>query len=139
MFANGIINCNEASSSFGDGIHRLRLYARLLQKKDYCISFTRVRVITTSASHRFDTRVQIENMTFLFTFEPERLPAIMFERDGVHFTLHFSGSLSITGINRPRDVNSVVIRSFSNCARVYKRKRGAETLEYGRYDFRRLS
>ena len=41
-------------------------------------------------------------------YEPELFPAIMFNREGVHFTLHLSGSLIITGIKRQKDIDDII-------------------------------
>ena len=108
VFSTGVIITNGKSRSFEEGIQRLRRYARLLQKKGYCNALTRVKVVTASASHRLETSVKLENVPFPYTYEPELFPAAMFRREGIHFTLHLSGALLVTGIKRPEDFDGVV-------------------------------
>ena len=108
VFASGAIICNGKCQSFKEGIQRLRRYARLLQKMGYCHTLTGVKVVTVSACHRLDHVIKYENVPFTVTYEPEIFPAAMFKRDGIHFTLHLSGALLITGIKRPKDLDDVV-------------------------------
>ena len=108
LFANGKINCNGKCSSIQEGIRRLRRYARLLQRKGCPVRLSNVRVLTVSASHRFDDRVTLDCIPFDFKYDPELFPAIMFKRQGIHFTLHFSGTLLITGIKGHKDIEYVV-------------------------------
>ena len=108
IFANGYINCNGSCESFRGGIKRLRRYARLLQKLGYCHTLTDVKIITASASHRLDGKVKLEHIPFKYRYEPELFPAIMFKREDIHFTLHFSGALIITGIKKPEDIDDVI-------------------------------
>jgi TATA-box binding protein (TBP) (component of TFIID and TFIIIB) len=108
LFSNGKINCNGKSSSFDDGIKRLRRYARLLQKNGYCRSLSKIKVITASATHQLENVVRPENIPVSYRYEPELFPALMFRREGVHFTLHLSGSLIITGIKRQKDIDNVI-------------------------------
>ena len=108
LFSNGKINCNGKSSSFDDGIKRLRRYARLLQKNGYCRSLSKIKVITASASHRLENVVRPENIPVSYRYEPELFPALMFKREGMHFTLHLSGSLIITGIKGQKDIDDVI-------------------------------
>jgi TATA-box binding protein (TBP) (component of TFIID and TFIIIB) len=52
--------------------------------------------------------VTLDRIPFDFKYDPELFPAIMFKRQGIHFTLHFSGTLLITGIKGHRDLENVV-------------------------------
>ena len=108
VFSNGTINCNGKCSSFDEGIKRLRRYARLLQKKGHCRNLSGVKIVTASASHRLENPVRTENIPVSFRYEPELFPAIMFRREGLHFTLHLSGALIITGIKRQKDIDDVI-------------------------------
>ena len=108
LFPNGVINCNGKCNSFREGVRRLRRYARIFQKKGYCTALRYVKIVTASATHRLETRVKLENVPLPYTYEPERFPAIMFKREGVHFTLHFSGVLIVTGIKKQKDIDNVV-------------------------------
>lgn len=95
-------------TSFQEGIKRLRCYARLLQRKGFRNCLEDVNIITASACHRFDEIVRLQNIPFDYTYNPEVFPAIMFKRGGIHFTLHFSGALLITGIKCSKDINEVI-------------------------------
>ncbi|KAK3105251.1 hypothetical protein FSP39_020839 [Pinctada imbricata] len=108
VFTNGYINCNGPCESFEEGIKRLRRYARLLQKLGYCYTLTGIKIITASASHRLDGKVTLEHIPFKYRYEPELFPAIMFKRNNIHFTLHFSGVLIITGIKKSKDLDDVI-------------------------------
>jgi TATA-box binding protein (TBP) (component of TFIID and TFIIIB) len=63
LFYNGKINCNGKFLSLQDGGRRLRRYARKLQKMDYPVRLTNVRVVTASTAHQFIERI-----------DPTRLP-----------------------------------------------------------------
>ncbi|XP_062588708.1 TATA-box-binding protein-like [Saccostrea cucullata] len=52
LFKSGAIQCNGKSSSFHEGIERLRRYARFLQRKGLCTNVMDIRVVTASATHR---------------------------------------------------------------------------------------
>jgi TATA-box binding protein (TBP) (component of TFIID and TFIIIB) len=67
-----------------------------------------IRVVTASATHQLEETVRIRNIPFKFTYEPEIFPGVRFRREGLHFALHFSDVLIITGIKSPKDVNEVV-------------------------------
>ena len=108
VFASGAIHCNGKCHTFKEAIRRLRRYARILQKNGHCTSLKHVKIITASACHRLEGTVKVENIPFACTFEPELFPAIMFRRKKIHFTLHFSGALIITGIKREKDMNRIV-------------------------------
>ena len=108
VFSNGVLNCNGKCSSFDEGIKRLRRYARLLQKLGHCRCLNKIKVITASATHRLENVVRPENIPVRYRYEPELFPALMFRREGVHFTLHLSGSLIITGIKRQKDIDNVI-------------------------------
>ena len=108
VFSNGTLNCNGKCSSFDEGIKRLRRYARLLQKMGHCRSLRKIKVITASTTHQLENIVRPENIPDSYRYEPELFPALMFKREGVHFTLHLSGSLIITGIKRQRDFDDVI-------------------------------
>ena len=108
VFASGAIICNGKCQSFKEGIQRLRRYARLLQKSGHCNALTGVKVVTASASHRLETRFKPESIPFPYTYEPELFPAVMFRRERIHFTLHLSGAMLMTGIKRPEDLDDVV-------------------------------
>ena len=72
------------------------------------MTLSQVRVLTASVSHRLDGRVTLERIPYDFRYEPELFPAVMFTRKGIHFTLHFSGALLITGIKTSRDLQNVI-------------------------------
>jgi TATA-box binding protein (TBP) (component of TFIID and TFIIIB) len=63
LFSNGKINCNGKCLSLQNGRRRLRRYARKLQKMDYPVRLTNVRVVTVSAAHQLTDRI-----------DPTRLP-----------------------------------------------------------------
>ena len=63
LFSNGKINCNGKCLSLQDGRCRLRRYARKLQKMNYPVRLTNVRVVTASAAQQLTDRI-----------EPTRLP-----------------------------------------------------------------
>nr|XP_022316631.1 TATA-box-binding protein 2-like [Crassostrea virginica] len=108
LFANGKVNCNGKCDTIQQGVRRLRRYSRLLQRKGCHVTLSNVRVLTVSASHRLDGRVTLERNPYDFRYEPELFPAVMFTRKGIHFTLHLSGALLITGIKKSRDLENVV-------------------------------
>ena len=104
IFSNGKINTNGKCSTFREGTQRLRRYARLLQRMGYAIRLNRVRLITASACHRLSGK--INPASFSEGYEPELFPALMFKRDGLHFTCHLSGTLIITGIKGKKDLDN---------------------------------
>ena len=63
LFSNGTISCNGKCLSLQDGRRRLRRYARKLQKMNYPVRLTNVRVVTASAAHQLTDRI-----------DPTRLP-----------------------------------------------------------------
>ena len=107
VFSNGKINCNGKCSSLQDGRRRLRRYARILQKLGNAINLRNVRVITASAAHRLNGRIDPQHLPQDFSYEPEFFPAVMFRRSGLHFTCHLSGIMLITGIKGEKDIDEV--------------------------------
>lgn len=52
IFSNGKINCNGRCSHFKAGLKRLRQYARILQRLEYPVRLSNVRLVTSSAVHK---------------------------------------------------------------------------------------
>ena len=71
------------------------------------MTLSNVRMLTATASLRLDGRLTLERIPYDFRYEPELFPAVMFRCKGIHFTLHFSGALLITGIKTSRDLQNV--------------------------------
>ena len=71
LFSNGKINCNGKCLSLQDGRRRLRRYARKLQKMDYPVQLTNVRVFTASAPHQLIERIDPTRLPKDFNYEPE--------------------------------------------------------------------
>lgn len=106
IFANGKINCNGKSVSLRAGVIRLRRYARILQKMGYLVNLTNVRLVTASAVHHFNVKVNPERLPD-YHYEPELFPSVMFRKYGIHFSLTLNGTLIITGIRGESDLTSV--------------------------------
>ena len=107
LFANGNINCNGKCSSVRAGKERLRRYARLLQRMGYAIKLQKIKLVTASAVHQLSERLDLERLQMDFSYEPELFPAVMFRRQGMHFTCHFTGKVLITGIKRKSDIDII--------------------------------
>ena len=107
LFSNGKINCNGKCLYLQDGRRRLRRYARKLQKMDYPVRLTNVRVVTASAAHQLTERIDPTRLPKDFSYEPELFPAVMFRRHGMHFICHLSGKTMITGIKRSNDLADI--------------------------------
>lgn len=108
LFSNGKINCNGKCSSFREGRHRLRRYARCLQKMGYPVYLSNVRLVTASAVHQLSGAIEPRQLPKDFTFEPELFPAVMFRRHGMHFTCHLNGKMLITGIKRHSNLDDIM-------------------------------
>jgi TATA-box binding protein (TBP) (component of TFIID and TFIIIB) len=107
LFSNGNINCNGKCLSLQDGRRCLRRYTRKLQKMNYPVQLTNVRVVTVSACHQLTDRIDPTRLPKDFSYEPELFPAVMFRRHGMHFICHLSGKTMITGIKRSSDLDDI--------------------------------
>lgn len=107
LFSNGKINCNGKCSSLLDGRQRLRRYARIIQKLGYKVELRNVKVITASAAHQLNGRIDPRQLPPHFSYEPELFPAVMFRREGFHYICHLSGKMIITGIKCDKDLDDI--------------------------------
>jgi TATA-box binding protein (TBP) (component of TFIID and TFIIIB) len=107
LFSNGKINCNGKCLPLQDGRRRLRRYARKLQKMDYSVRLTNVRVVTASAANQLNERIDQTRLPKDFSYEPELFPAVMFRRHGMHFICHLSGKTMITGMKGSSDLDDI--------------------------------
>lgn len=110
IFSNGKINCNGACDSFDTGLKRLRRYARYIQQIGYDVVLTNVQPVTVSAFHKLSSRLDLNSISpaLNFSYDPALFPAVMMRRNDIHFTCHLSGSVLITGIKRPKDLDEIV-------------------------------
>lgn len=110
IFSNGKINCNGACDSFDTGLKRLRSYARYIQQIGYDVVLTNVQPVTASAFHKLSSRLDLNSISpaLNFSYDPELFPAVMMRRNDIHFTCHLCGSVLITGIKRPKDLDEIV-------------------------------
>lgn len=110
IFSNGKINCNGACDSFDTGLKPLRRYARYIQRIGYDVVLTNVQPVTASAFHKLSSRLDVNSISpaLNFSYDPELFPAVMMRRNDIHFTCHLSGSVLITGIKRPKDLDEIV-------------------------------
>lgn len=110
IFSNGKINCNGACDSFDTGLKRLRSYARYIQQIGYDVVLTNVQPVTASAFHKLSSRLDLNSISpaLNFSYDPELFPAVMMRRNDIHFTYHLCGSVLITGIKRPKDLDEIV-------------------------------
>ncbi|XP_062609772.1 uncharacterized protein LOC134271580 [Saccostrea cucullata] len=89
LFVNGKINCSGKCGSIRESVRRLRGYARLLQRKGCPVTLTYVQVLTISANNHLEDRVMLDCIPFDYRYDPELFPAVMFNRERIHFTLKF--------------------------------------------------
>jgi hypothetical protein len=75
LFSNGKINCNGKCLSLQDGRRRLRRYARKLQKMNYPVRLTNVRVVTATAAHQLTDRIDPTRLPKDLSYEAELFPA----------------------------------------------------------------
>lgn len=110
IFSNGKINCNGACDSFDTGLKRLRRYARYIQQIGYDVVLTNVQPVTASAFHKLSSRLDLNSISpaLNFSYDPDLFPAVMMRRNDIHFTCHLCGSVLITGIKRPKDLDEIV-------------------------------
>ena len=76
----------------------------------YTVTLTKVRLVTASAVHKLSGRVNVNTLSRFFTcsYDPALFPAVMFRRNGIHFTSHLKGTILITGIKRARNIDDIV-------------------------------
>lgn len=110
IFSNGKINCNGRCINFKTGLKRLRQYARILQRLEYPVRLSNVRLVTASAVHKLSAVINVNSLYPMlnFTYDPELFPAVMLRRQGIHFTCHLRGTVLITGIKKSKDLDEVV-------------------------------
>lgn len=110
IFSNGKINCNGACDRFDTGLKRLRRYARYIQRIGYDVVLTNVQLVTAYAFHKLSSRLDVNSISpaLNFSYDTELFPAVMMRRNDIHFTCHLSGSVLITGIKRPKDLDDIV-------------------------------
>lgn len=65
---------------------------------------------TSSAFHKLSSRLNVNSISTAlnFSYVQEIVPAVMMRRSDIHFTCHLSGSVLITGIKRPQDLDEIV-------------------------------
>jgi len=107
LFSTGKINCNGKCSSLQEGRQRLRRYARIVQKLGYRVELRNIKVITASATHELNGRIDPRRLPLHFSYEPELFSAVMFPREGLHYICHLSGKMMITGIKRDEDLDDI--------------------------------
>lgn len=107
LFSTGKINCNGKCSSLLEGRQRLRRYARIVQKLGYRVELRNIKIITASAAHQLNGRIDPQQLPPHFSYEPELFPAVMFRREGLHYICHLSGKMMITGIKRDKDLDDI--------------------------------
>lgn len=110
IFSNGKINCNGACDRFDTGLKRLRRYARYIQRIGYDVVLTNVQLVTASAFHKLSSRLNVNSISpaLNFSYDAELFSAVMTRRNDIHFTCHLSGSVLITVIKRPKDLDDIV-------------------------------
>lgn len=107
LFSTGKINCNGKCSSLMEGRQRLRRYARIIQKLGYRVELRNIQVITTSAAHQLNGRIDPYQLPPHFSYEPELFPAVMFRRERLHYICHLSGKMMITCIKSNKDLDDI--------------------------------
>ena len=107
---HGKLMCNGKATSIIEARRRVRQYARLIQKAGYPIQLSRIRVITLSAIHTLSRPCNLRQLAKDLNafYEPELFPALMFKREGVHFTCFSTGKVIVTGIKKITQLNDVV-------------------------------
>jgi len=111
VFANGTIQCQGKARSLGEGIKRVRQYARILQTRGWPVVLSKIKVITASGFHilsgalNLDTLVQERRLIY----EPDLFPTANLTKDGVTFCCFSNGKIVIAGIKKKKDIDDVIV------------------------------
>ena len=109
VFHNGKMIVNGKVTSIKKAKRRLRRYARLLQKLGWNVQLKHINVKTISASYKIKEPVDLPQIVKYYrgSYEPERFPAAMFNKDCIHFTCFHSGSVIMTGIKNEKQLLTI--------------------------------
>ena len=111
VFENGKLMVNGKVTSVKQAKHRVRRYARLLQKMGWNVTLTRIMISTISASFKLEGPLNVNSVVHHYnaSYDAELFPAAMFVKDNVHFTCFYTGSLLMTGIKSEKQLYDIVI------------------------------
>ena len=109
VFRNGKMIVNGKVKSVKEAKRRLRQYARLLQVFGWTFQLRRINVKTISASYKVEGPVDLTHIVRYYrgSYEPERFPAAMFQKDCIHFTCFHSGTVLMTGIKDENQLRTI--------------------------------
>ena len=111
VFSSGKIVVNGKTMSITAAKHRLRRYARRLQRLGCSVQLFTIHVVTISALCKLKCSIHLKNMCRFYrgSYEPELFPAFMFKKDSIHFTCFQSGTFLMTGIKRKHQIYDICI------------------------------
>ena len=111
---DGRMMCNGAASSIRETKKRVRQYAQLVQKAGYPVHLSSIQIVTMSAVHTLSQPLNLRQLArdMNWQYEPELFPALMFQREGIHFTCFKTGKVIITGIKKISELDSTVVAAI---------------------------
>ncbi len=107
LFRSGkIVSCG--ASSIAQGKRLVRQYARLIQKLNYPVTLTDIKVQTMTAAHTMGKRVYLEKLhSFLSPesdYSPEIFPGLIYKASKKSATVFHNGKIIISGGRCERDL-----------------------------------
>jgi TATA-box binding protein (TBP) (component of TFIID and TFIIIB) len=116
IFANGKICVNGNTKTYTESRIRVRIYARLVQKRGgWFVHLKAIKIVTMSTYYRIEGTLSMNSMVrdMEVTYEPELFLAAMKRRAGVHFTYFHNGKILITGLrSSERILEDVVMHTL---------------------------
>ena len=108
---SGKLMCNGGAKSVPEAKKRMRRYARLIQRLDYPVKLSNLRVVTMSAVHTTSHPLNLERVAKEINalYEPELFPAVMFKRYKIHFTCFSTGKVIVTGVKSTSQLETIVV------------------------------
>ena len=109
LFKTGNI-CSNGCNSVVKAKKVVRQYARILQKLGYAIKLNNMKVVTRSAAHTLDGKINYNEIVkdLGAEYNPELFHAALLKKGKVNFTVFRSGKVVITGVKTNAILNNVV-------------------------------
>ena len=108
LFSNGKLMVNGNAKSVKVCKRRVRQYSRLIQRLGWNIQLKSIKISTISAHFKTDIAPNIYTIQKHYggTYNPERFPAVMFNKDGINYTVFHTGSILMTGIKKENQIRN---------------------------------
>ena len=90
----------------------IRQYACLIEKLDYPVRLTSIRLVTASAVGNIKQKLDLASVAKFFThaqYEPELFNVCMLKVDRLNFYIFSSGKIVVTGIKELKLISQVVL------------------------------